>query len=111
MDDFDGPFEPLHQVEQRKNVRIILDDSRKPEDRPPITIRIIFRGKEEAQVEPETPLVRVIHEDELAQMMEAHDADDFREEESMSFGESVTLLIAIGVLIYLVYALLWPERF
>ena len=30
---------------------------------------------------------------------------------SLTFGESVTLLIAIGVLIYLIYALLWPERF
>ncbi|MFT4036703.1 MAG: K(+)-transporting ATPase subunit F [Thermomicrobiales bacterium] len=35
----------------------------------------------------------------------------YEEDESMSFGEAVTLLIAIGVLIYLVYALLWPERF
>lgn len=35
----------------------------------------------------------------------------YEEDESMSFGEAVTLLIVIGVLIYLVYALLWPERF
>ena len=35
----------------------------------------------------------------------------FEEEEPMSFGESVTVLIALGVLIYLIYALLLPERF
>lgn len=29
----------------------------------------------------------------------------------MSVGQVVALVIAIAVLIYLVYALLWPERF
>ena len=33
------------------------------------------------------------------------------ENEFMTFGESVTLLIAIGVLLYLIYALIWPEHF
>jgi K+-transporting ATPase KdpF subunit len=33
------------------------------------------------------------------------------EYESMTFGESVMLLIAIGVLLYLIYALFWPHRF
>lgn len=29
----------------------------------------------------------------------------------MSIGQTVALIIAIAVLIYLIYALLWPERF
>lgn len=29
----------------------------------------------------------------------------------MTLGEGVTLVIAIGVLMYLIVALLWPERF
>ena len=83
-----------------------------PEDRQPVTIRIIFKEREELRPEaPKSPLVRVIHEDELAQMMESENESETREEELLTFGESVTLLIAIGVLIYLIYALLWPERF
>lgn len=38
-------------------------------------------------------------------------AFEITENESMTFGESVALLIAIGVLLYLIYALVWPERF
>ena len=44
-------------------------------------------------------------------MLEADREFENREDELLTFGESVTLLIAIGVLIYLIYALLWPERF
>jgi K+-transporting ATPase KdpF subunit len=44
-------------------------------------------------------------------LWEARDAEDEQENESMTFGESITLLIAIGVMLYLIYALLWPERF
>ena len=33
------------------------------------------------------------------------------ENEFMTFGEGVMLLIAIGVFLYLIYALIWPERF
>jgi K+-transporting ATPase KdpF subunit len=36
---------------------------------------------------------------------------DITEYESMTFGDSVMVLIAIGVLLYLIYALLWPEHF
>jgi K+-transporting ATPase KdpF subunit len=113
MDDMGGTFESIHRVERQGNVRIMLDDERKPEDRRPVTIRIIVTEKEREAVlpAPPHPMVRVIHEDELAQMMEEGNARDSREEESMTFGEGVTLLIAIGVLMYLIYALLWPERF
>jgi K+-transporting ATPase KdpF subunit len=60
---------------------------------------------------PSSPLVRVINEDELARLTSVRKPTDPWENESMSFGESVTLLIAIGVLLYLIYALLWPQRF
>jgi K+-transporting ATPase KdpF subunit len=112
MDEIDGPLEPIHIVEQRGDIRVILDDLRTPEDRQPVTIRIIFKVREELRPEaPKSPLVRVIHKDELAQTMESENDSETREEELLTFGESVTLLIAIGVLIYLIYALLWPERF
>ena len=44
-------------------------------------------------------------------LWEAHDVKNEQEDESMTWGESITLLIAIGVMLYLIYALLWPERF
>ena len=72
MDEINGPLEPIHIVEQRGDIRVILDDLRKPEDRQPVTIRIIFKEREELRPEaPKSPLVRVIHADELAQMMES----------------------------------------
>jgi K+-transporting ATPase KdpF subunit len=112
MDEINGPLEPIHIIEQRGDIRIILDDLRKPEDRQPVTIQIVFKEKEELRPEwPTSPLVRVIHKDELVQMMESENESKTREEELLTFGESVTLLIAFGVLIYLIYALLWPERF
>ncbi len=112
MDDIDRPLEPLHRVEQRDNVRIILDETRKLEDRVPMTIRIIVRPEVEAPSEPPAlPAVRIIHEEELERMMDIHNARITEEDEPMTFGEAVTLLIAIGVLLYLIYALLWPERF
>ena len=112
MDDFHRPHEPIHIVEQLGNVRVVLDDYRSPDDSEPMTIRIIFKEKEEPAPQQATnPRVRVIHADELAELERAKDAREDREDELMTFGESVTLLIAIGVLLYLVYALLWPERF
>lgn len=105
------PLDPIHRVEQQGNVRIILDDSRDLDARKPLTIRIIVR-EEQQPSEPSAPAaVRIIHEDELAQMMDIHNARINEEDEPMTFGESITLLIAIGVLLYLIYALLWPERF
>ena len=44
-------------------------------------------------------------------LWEAHNVENDQENESMTFGESISLLIAIGVMLYLIYALLWPERF
>lgn len=112
MDENNGPIEPQHRIEQHGNLRVIFDDLRPPEDRQPVTIRIICKETESLRSEgPKSPLVRVIHADELTQMMEADRELENREEELLTFGESVTLLIAIGVLIYLIYALLWPERF
>jgi K+-transporting ATPase KdpF subunit len=114
MESKDGTFEPIHRVERRGDVQIVLDDERQSENRQPVTIRIIVMEKEQEApfpMAPRHPLVRVIHEDELAQWMEERTTDETREAGSMTFGESVTLLIAIGVLIYLIYALLWPERF
>ena len=112
MDEFEAPFTSFHREEQRGNVRIILDDDRTPDHRQSVTIRIIVKEKEEAISDPPAPpVVRIIHEHELAQMMEAQNELDTREDDSMTFGESVTLLIAMGVLMYLIYALLWPERF
>lgn len=112
MDEEIGPLESQRHVEQQGNVKVIFDDLRPPEDRQPITIRIICRDNESPRSEePKSPLVRVIHADELKQMLEADHKFENREEEMLTFGESITLLIAIGVLIYLIYALLWPERF
>ncbi len=112
MNETNGPLEPLHHIEQPGNVRIILDDLRQPDDRQPMTIRIIFKDSESPRDDgPKSPLVRVIHADELTEMMESNRDIENREDELLTFGESVTLLIAIGVLIYLIYALLWPERF
>ena len=112
MDDFGVPLEPQHRIEQTSNVRIVLDDTRDLRDREPLTIRIIVKSEAGATSEPRVaPPVRVIHEDEFKQMMDMHNARIKEEEEPMTFGEAVTLLIAVGVLLYLVYALLWPERF
>lgn len=112
MDEIDRSREPLHLVEQLGNVRIVLDDLRDPEDREPLTVRIIFREKESFPLPHQSnSQVRVIHADELAEIEDASSAREESGEELMTFGESVTLLIAIGVLLYLVYALLWPDRF
>lgn len=112
MDEQDGTLAQNLEIVNRGNVRVILDDPRKPEDRQPVTIRIIFKDKSDEQPEPSPPSpVRIISQEELAQMMEARNERDRWEDESMTFGESVTLLIAMGVLLYLIYALLWPERF
>lgn len=103
-----------HRPEQFGAVRIEVDDLRGSEHRDPVTIRIVVREKSGLVVEkplPPSPLVRVIHADELAKMTEDRRAEHRWEDEPMGFGESVILLIVIGVLIYLIYALLWPERF
>lgn len=111
MDDLDRTFVQPLEIVNRSNVRLVLDDPRPPEERTPMTIRIMFISKNNQQQDQKSPLVRVISEDELALMMEKSNGRDKWENESMTFGESVTLLIAVGVLLYLVYALLWPERF
>ena len=111
MDDIEGPLEPSHWVERHDNVRIVLDDERKSEDRRPVTIRILFLETEAPDTKPARPSIRIIHEAELAQMMDDHAAHVTREDAPMTLGEIVTLLISVGVLIYLIYALLWPERF
>lgn len=112
MEHSDWPLEPFHRVEQQGNVRIELDDIREPEAREPLTIRIIVRKERSNPSEPPAaPAVRIIQEDELARMMDIHNARIEEEDEPMTFGESITLLIAIGVLLYLIYALLWPEHF
>ena len=112
MDDFETPFKSFHRDEQQGNVRIILDDDRTPDHRQPVTIRIIVKERVEAISDPSAPpAVRIIREHELAQLIETQNERDTGEEDSMTFGESVMLLIAIGVLMYLIYALLWPERF
>jgi len=112
MNEIYGPLEPIEILDQRGNIRVVFDDRRKPEEHEPVTIQIIFQDREFVRPDsPRSPLVQVVHADELAQMMESERAQGTEEEELLTFGESVTLLIAIGVLIYLIYALLWPERF
>jgi K+-transporting ATPase KdpF subunit len=112
MDDFGVPLEPLHRIERTSDVRIFLDDIRDPEDRGPLTIRIIVKQPDEEPFESlPAPPVRIIHEGELTKMMDMHNAHIEEEDEPMTFGEAITLLIALGVLLYLIYALLWPERF
>ena len=114
MDDMVGMLEAIHRAERQGIVRIVQADDQTPDDRLPLTIQIIGTesGQEGANLPlPPHPLIRVIHEGELEQMMDAVKTPDTREEESMTFGEGVTLLIAIGVLMYLIYALVWPERF
>lgn len=111
MDDIDRPFEQIHWVEQHGNVRIVFDDTRSPGEREPVTIRILLNPKDEMKPGPPSPLVHVIHKNELAQSAQETDLDDYGRDDPMTFGEGVTVLIALGVLIYLIYALLWPERF
>jgi K+-transporting ATPase KdpF subunit len=114
MDDMVGMLEAIHRAERQGIVLIVQDDDRSPDDRLPMTIQIVGTemGQEAAHLAlPPHPLVRVIHEGDLARMAEEENSREIGEEESMTFGEGVTLLIAIGVLMYLIYALLWPERF
>ena len=52
-----------------------------------------------------------LQQDQLDGLTDGKWSWKYGEDESMSFGEALTLLVAIGVLIYLIYALLLPERF
>jgi K+-transporting ATPase KdpF subunit len=63
------------------------------------------------EIHPEPMENSRIASDELAGVRDVHSRRFVAEDESMTYGEALTLLIAIGVLIYLVYALLWPEHF
>lgn len=105
-----GSFDSVVRMKEAENVRIILEDPPEGRSSEPIMVSIFLREKSEG---PEQQLanIRIIHEDELDEMMDVHSRRFTVEDESMSYGEALTLLIALGVLIYLIYALLWPERF
>ena len=60
---------------------------------------------------PDSPATRSSDEDDADWMTSFSVRYEDWENEFMTFGESVTLLIAIGVLLYLIYALIWPEHF
>ena len=60
---------------------------------------------------PDSPAARASDEDDFDWMTSFSVRYEDWENEFMTFGESVTLLIAIGVLLYLIYALIWPEHF
>jgi K+-transporting ATPase KdpF subunit len=112
MDEIGAPLEPRVHVEQTSDLRIVLDDNRDPEDQSPLTVRNFLEQSRGEHSEPLlAPPVRGIRERELTKMMDVHDAHIEEEDEPMTFGEAITLLIALGVLLYLIYALIWPERF
>lgn len=74
----------------------------------------MFDSEDPQNPEPETAFQWVpmdVWNDDTTRIEKIWNVHAFEEEESMSFGESVTLLIALAVMIYLIYALLWPERF
>ena len=111
MDEMNGRLDSLIHIDHAERVRIILEDPPEGRGSEPITVDIVLRERPDG---PERHLanIRIIHEDELGQMMDVHNRRFVVEEnDPMSYGEALTLLIALGVLIYLIYALLWPERF
>ena len=110
MDQDNATFDSVIRIEQAENVRIILEDPPEGRTAKPIMVSIVLREKPDG---PERQLarIRVVHENELEEMMDFHSRRFVVEDESMSYGEALTLLIALGVLVYLIYALLWPEHF
>ena len=105
-----GTIDSLVRIDRAEHVRIVLEDQPEGRSSEPITVDIILRERPDG---PERHLanIRIIHEDELGKMLDVHNRRFVVEDDSMSYGEALTLLIAIGVLIYLIYALIWPEHF
>lgn len=105
-----GHVGTLVRLDRSESVRIVLDDVLETRACEPVTVDILLRERPQ---EPAQQLakIRIIHAEELDEMMDAHYWRTNVEDEPMTFGEASLLLIAVGVLLYLIYALLWPERF
>jgi hypothetical protein len=105
MDENNSSVDSVVRIKPSENVRIILEDPPEGRGSEPLSVDIMLRERPEG---PERQLahIRIIHEEELSGVRDVHSRRFTVEDESMTFGEAVTLLIALGVLSYLLYALL-----